>query len=158
MFPLIWQMRWICFEAEKGEWLQKLRVLLSLGNYLLKQTWGDCRSSMMTGSNLPAGMQKAITELDLGFLTSSPLPWENMNKSLSFPMAVRLAHQLDDSSDKIFRHLFRQITTSPSKTSPRQRPHHCHDEWFLCAWGLWQPWTLHDGCAGIHPAHTTGDE
>lgn len=68
-------------------------------------------------SDLPAGMQRATTEPDLEFLTSSPSPRENANKSLSFPMAVRLTHQLDDSSDKIFRHLFRQITTSPSKES-----------------------------------------
>jgi len=58
-------------------------------------------------SDLATHMQKAITEPDLGFLTSSYPPSENTNKSLSSLVAVRLTHQLDDSSDKIFRHLFR---------------------------------------------------
>lgn len=75
-------------------------------------------------SDLPAGMQRAIIEPDLEFLTSSPSPRENTSESLSFPMDVRLTHQLDDSSDKIFRHLFRQITTSLSKgnLSPAKTP------------------------------------
>lgn len=148
-------MKWICSEGGKREWLWKLRVLLGLGNYLLEQM-GRLQEQQDNGSDLPTGMQKAMTETDLRFLTSSPPPWENTNKSLSFPMAVRLTHQLDDSSDKIFRHLFRQITTSPSKENLSWAKAPSLLQWAIPS--CLGTWTLHDGCAGIRAACTTGDE
>lgn len=106
-------------------------------------------------SYMPAGMQKAITEPDLGFVTSSPPPWENTNKSLSFPNTVRFTHQLDDSSDKIFRHLFRQITTSPSKENLSQAKTTLLLQWAipLCpgfAAASDSPWWL---CWDVHCMH-----
>lgn len=66
------------------------------------------------GSDLPADMQKAITEPDLRFFISILHP-EKIKIELSFPIGVRLTYQLGKTSDKLFRHLFRQITISPSK-------------------------------------------
>lgn len=40
---------------------------------------------------------------------------EKMKTDVSYPLVVRLMYQWGNSSDKIFRHLFRQITISPSK-------------------------------------------
>jgi len=48
------------------------------------------------------------------------LCFKKTQTKLSFSTAVRLTHQLDDFSDKIFRHLFREITTSPSKENVSQ--------------------------------------
>lgn len=117
---------------------------------------GRLQEQQDDGSNLLAGVQKAITEPDLRFLTSSPTPWENTNKSVSFPMAVRLTHQLDDSSDKIFRHLFRQITTSLPKENPSRAKTPSLPQWAipLClgfvaaADSLW--WLCWDPCCTHH--------
>lgn len=67
-----------------------------------------------SGSDLPGDMQKDITEPDLRFFTYSLHP-EKMKTEVSFPLVVRLMYQWGKSSDKVFRHLFRQITISSSK-------------------------------------------
>lgn len=110
------------------------------------------------GSDLPADMQKAITEPDLRFFISILHP-EKMKIELSFPIVVRLTYQrlkplmnyLDICSDRSQSHLLKKIFSG-------QRPRCCCDVQFLCSWGLQQPWTLPNGCAGISAAHTTGGE
>lgn len=67
-----------------------------------------------SGSDLPIDMQKDITEPNLRLFISTLYP-EKMKTELSYPLVVRLMYQWGKSSDKVFRHLFRQITISPSK-------------------------------------------
>lgn len=88
------------FEAGKGEWLWKLRVL-----WCLRQV---CR--------------KPSLSLTLGFSLLA-LCLKKTQTKLSFPTAVGLAHQLDDFSDKMHRHLSREITTSSSKVNLSQAAH-----------------------------------
>lgn len=63
--------------------------------------------------------RKPSLSLTLGFSLLA-LCLKKTQTKLSFPTAVGLAHQLDDSSDKMHRHLFREITTSPSKENLSQ--------------------------------------
>lgn len=115
-------MKWNCFEAGKGEWLHKLRVLLGLSSCLLEQMWGDCRSSVRTqwlAHRYAEGHHRARPRVC--HFQPSALRKHKQKSLVSYGCDT---HQLDDSSDKIFRYLFRQITTSPSKEnlSPGKDP------------------------------------
>lgn len=67
-----------------------------------------------SGSDLPTDMQKDITEPDLRFFISTLDP-KKKKTEVYCPLIVRFMYQWGKSSDTVFKHLFRQITISPSK-------------------------------------------